>query len=189
MCFFGLVSGHQPMRLPHPSWYDVRSAAVGRPYESVRLARTRAIPAATLSQRGRRVHSANELYSIPNRYIYISLSPSNSSHLHLRSTTFLTDYIYIYRFSSLALFIFMLGLHFCAQPEHHQTPTPPRIEGKRMCLGEELAKMLLFAYCGSIVAHFRWSCRPSSVGTVSMQGDCGITLTPPRCEMVFEKKE
>lgn len=100
------------------------------------------------------------------------LSPSPSVN-HLSICTY--SHIYSRIFCS---YIFSRLVYILARTHHRA--------GKRMCLGEELAKMLLFAYCGSIVAHFRWTSCGS--GVPSMQGDCGITLTPPRCAMVFEKR-
>lgn len=55
-----------------------------------------------------------------------------------------------------------------------------------MCLGEELAKMLLFLFCSNILYNFKLGCNDiESVETIL--GECGITLTPPRHKIVFQK--
>lgn len=57
--------------------------------------------------------------------------------------------------------------------------------GKRMCLGEELAKMLLFLFCSNILYNFKLQYDVEPVENIF--GDCGITLTPPRRKIVFQK--
>lgn len=58
--------------------------------------------------------------------------------------------------------------------------------GKRMCLGEELAKMLLFLFCSNILYNFKL--HYTGVEPVEkILGECGITLTPPRHKIQFHK--
>lgn len=47
--------------------------------------------------------------------------------------------------------------------------------GKRMCLGDELARMILFGYCSRILFKFEIAGNLAKLP----YGDCGITLTPP----------
>lgn len=55
--------------------------------------------------------------------------------------------------------------------------------GRRMCPGDELARMMLFEYGGRLVHAFGLRCGAA----VSVTGECGITLTPPRGhEIAFE---
>lgn len=55
-----------------------------------------------------------------------------------------------------------------------------------MCLGEELAKMLLFLFCSNILYNFKLLY--TDVESVeSILGECGITLTPPRHKILFQK--
>lgn len=56
--------------------------------------------------------------------------------------------------------------------------------GKRMCVGEDLAKMLLFLFGASILQKFRLEV----VGSVDVKGDCGITLTPKEQGIVFRSR-
>jgi Cytochrome P450. len=48
--------------------------------------------------------------------------------------------------------------------------------GKRMCVGEELARMLLFLFGGTIIHKFKVKA-PEGV-TIDLEGECGITLNP-----------
>ncbi|XP_063703254.1 cytochrome P450 306a1 isoform X2 [Culicoides brevitarsis] len=59
--------------------------------------------------------------------------------------------------------------------------------GKRMCLGEELAKMLLFLFCSNFVYNFSYEVmNPASL---DMKGTCGITLTPPDYSLIIKEAE
>jgi cytochrome P450 len=58
--------------------------------------------------------------------------------------------------------------------------------GKRVCLGEELARMILFAFTATLFFNF-------SVGVASdedveslLEGDCGITLNPKAHRLIFK---
>ena len=45
-----------------------------------------------------------------------------------------------------------------------------------MCVGEELARMLLFLFGGTIIHKFKVKA-PEGV-TINLEGECGITLNP-----------
>jgi len=58
--------------------------------------------------------------------------------------------------------------------------------GKRVCLGEELARMILFAFTATLFFNF-------SIGVASdedvesvLEGDCGITLNPKAHRLIFK---
>uniref|UniRef100_A0A336MQD5 CSON015291 protein n=1 Tax=Culicoides sonorensis TaxID=179676 RepID=A0A336MQD5_CULSO len=56
--------------------------------------------------------------------------------------------------------------------------------GKRMCLGEEMAKMLLFLFCANFINNFKYEMEnPSSIDT---KGICGITLMPPEYSLIMK---
>uniref|UniRef100_A0A182M5A0 Cytochrome P450 n=1 Tax=Anopheles culicifacies TaxID=139723 RepID=A0A182M5A0_9DIPT len=60
--------------------------------------------------------------------------------------------------------------------------------GKRMCLGDELAKNILHLYIAQIVIHYDWfSIAPEDACSIDLTGNCGITLTPPDYRVVFSK--
>jgi hypothetical protein len=48
--------------------------------------------------------------------------------------------------------------------------------GKRICVGEELARMMLFLFGGTIIHKFKVKA-PEGV-TIDLEGECGITLNP-----------
>uniref|UniRef100_A0A6V7IAG0 Cytochrome P450 306a1 n=1 Tax=Bracon brevicornis TaxID=1563983 RepID=A0A6V7IAG0_9HYME len=58
--------------------------------------------------------------------------------------------------------------------------------GKRMCVGDELARMVLFLFAGRILQNFRISL-PDGV-TADMAGECGITLVPKHQELIFSRR-
>lgn len=53
-----------------------------------------------------------------------------------------------------------------------------------MCLGEELAKMLLFLFGGNILLNFEIS---SNTIAEEHLGTCGITLVPPVYSLIIKK--
>uniref|UniRef100_A0A182YEM7 Cytochrome P450 n=1 Tax=Anopheles stephensi TaxID=30069 RepID=A0A182YEM7_ANOST len=58
--------------------------------------------------------------------------------------------------------------------------------GKRMCLGDELARNILHLYVAQIVRHYDWfSIAPEDVSTIDLTGTCGITLMPPDYRVIF----
>ncbi|XP_072388304.1 cytochrome P450 306a1 [Diabrotica undecimpunctata] len=56
--------------------------------------------------------------------------------------------------------------------------------GKRMCVGEELARMFLFLFTSTILQKFSFSLRNENFDT---WGECGITLTPHDYKLIVEK--
>lgn len=69
------------------------------------------------------------------------------------------------------------GKYFC--PKHFI----PFQTGKRMCPGEEMAKMLLFLFVGLTLINFEISIPINE--DINMNGECGITLTPPPHKLTF----
>ncbi|XP_015126184.1 cytochrome P450 306a1 [Diachasma alloeum] len=59
----------------------------------------------------------------------------------------------------------------------------PFLTGKRMCVGDELARWILFLFTGRIIQKFRISVPEGE--TVDFVGDCGITLVPKPHKLVF----
>ncbi|XP_059488369.1 cytochrome P450 306a1 isoform X2 [Neocloeon triangulifer] len=62
----------------------------------------------------------------------------------------------------------------------------PFQSGKRVCLGEELARMMVFAFAASVVFNFRVSFGGGQDAAAVLQGDCGITLNPKAHNLLFE---
>ncbi|XP_058811583.1 cytochrome P450 306a1 [Topomyia yanbarensis] len=56
--------------------------------------------------------------------------------------------------------------------------------GKRMCLGDELARMILHLYTARLFWHFELDILEEPP---DMAGVCGITLTPPHYEIIFKE--
>lgn len=56
-------------------------------------------------------------------------------------------------------------------------------KGKRVCVGEELARMILFLFAGRILRSFVISVPPDE--TVDLEGECGITLVPKPHRLTF----
>ncbi|KAJ3644361.1 hypothetical protein Zmor_027026 [Zophobas morio] len=54
--------------------------------------------------------------------------------------------------------------------------------GKRMCVGDELARMFMFLYGATLIQNFTISCE--NIET-DLTGECGITLTPKQHELIF----
>lgn len=60
--------------------------------------------------------------------------------------------------------------------------------GKRMCLGEELARNILHLYIANIVYHYDWiRISPEDAMLIDLTGNCGLTLTPPDYIIIFSK--
>ncbi|XP_053995479.1 cytochrome P450 306a1 [Hylaeus anthracinus] len=55
--------------------------------------------------------------------------------------------------------------------------------GKRVCVGEELARMTLFLFAGRVLRSLSVSIPPNE--TVDLEGDCGITLFPKPHRLAF----
>ncbi|XP_012228131.1 cytochrome P450 306a1 [Linepithema humile] len=59
--------------------------------------------------------------------------------------------------------------------------------GKRMCVGDELARMMLFLFAARILHSFAIS-TPSGAH-IDLEGECGITLVPKPHRLVFTPRE
>lgn len=59
------------------------------------------------------------------------------------------------------------------------------ISGKRICIGDELAKMLLYLFASTILQKYRLSI--DSEENVNLDGHCGITLSPESFKIAFKK--
>lgn len=60
--------------------------------------------------------------------------------------------------------------------------------GKRMCPGDELARIILYSYAAHILKKFKISL-PVTEKSLSFDGICGITLTPPSYNLIFEEQK
>lgn len=60
--------------------------------------------------------------------------------------------------------------------------------GKRICPGEELAKMILYSFSAYILKKYTISL-PISKDNISFDGICGITLTPQNFCLVFDENK
>ncbi|XP_034109215.1 cytochrome P450 306a1 [Drosophila albomicans] len=58
--------------------------------------------------------------------------------------------------------------------------------GKRMCPGDELARMMLTLFAGRILRRFHIQL-PSDQPAIDLDGECGITLTPAHYKLRFSK--
>ncbi|KAJ9590642.1 hypothetical protein L9F63_016313 [Diploptera punctata] len=58
--------------------------------------------------------------------------------------------------------------------------------GKRMCVGEELGRMLLFLFGATIIHRFTVS--PPDGVELDLEGECGITLTPKAQKLIFTSR-
>lgn len=59
---------------------------------------------------------------------------------------------------------------------------------KRMCLGEELAKMFLNLFAANILLNFNIKLGSDS-DKLDLSGICGLTLSPPEHFLIFEKRQ
>ncbi|CAH1998239.1 unnamed protein product [Acanthoscelides obtectus] len=57
--------------------------------------------------------------------------------------------------------------------------------GKRMCVGDELARSLMFLFVVTTLQNFRISLEDQNV---DLNGECGITLTPKHHRLIFSKE-
>ncbi|XP_078052770.1 cytochrome P450 enzyme phantom [Augochlora pura] len=62
----------------------------------------------------------------------------------------------------------------------------PFQSGKRVCVGEELARMILFLYAGRILRKFNVSTPPDE--SIDLEGDSGITLVPKPHRLMFAER-
>ncbi|XP_060528010.1 cytochrome P450 306a1 [Cylas formicarius] len=59
----------------------------------------------------------------------------------------------------------------------------PFQNGKRMCVGDELARMMLFLFCSVTLISFKLGL--DDKGEPNLEGECGITLTPKSYRLKF----
>ncbi|XP_029177903.1 cytochrome P450 306a1 [Nylanderia fulva] len=59
--------------------------------------------------------------------------------------------------------------------------------GKRMCIGDEFARMILFLFAARILHSFVISVPPGTC--IDLEGECGITLVPKPHRLVFTLRE
>ncbi|XP_001600763.1 cytochrome P450 306a1 isoform X3 [Nasonia vitripennis] len=62
----------------------------------------------------------------------------------------------------------------------------PFQNGKRMCVGDELARMILILFAARILHRLKLSAPPGQ--TVDLEGDCGITLVPKPQTLLFKSR-
>lgn len=55
-----------------------------------------------------------------------------------------------------------------------------------MCIGDEFARTLLLLFSARILQTFHVTIKDE--GTIDLNGDCGITLTPPDHRLIFNKR-
>lgn len=60
--------------------------------------------------------------------------------------------------------------------------------GKRMCVGEELAKMLLYSFSANIILNFDINLTAKVNDNFDDSGVCGITLAPADFQLSFQKR-
>jgi ecdysteroid 25-hydroxylase CYP306A1 len=58
--------------------------------------------------------------------------------------------------------------------------------GKRVCLGEELARMMLYLHMANIILNFKIEL--VGADDFDLTGDCGITLSPKEHKLTFQKR-
>lgn len=78
--------------------------------------------------------------------------------------------------------------HFLDESGQYSAPAHfmPFQTGKRMCLGDELARMILLLYTGRLFWHFELDVFNGE--GLDLTGVCGITLTPPPFEIIFKER-
>lgn len=60
------------------------------------------------------------------------------------------------------------------------------VSGKRMCIGDEFARMIIYLFNARILQRFAVSAPPGQ--TVNLEGECGITLVPKPQNLVFKRR-
>ncbi|XP_046836834.1 cytochrome P450 306a1 isoform X1 [Vespa crabro] len=63
----------------------------------------------------------------------------------------------------------------------------PFQSGKRMCVGDKLARMIMFLFCSRIIHKFDVSVPPNV--SINLKGDTGITLVPKPHRLVFTPRK
>jgi ecdysteroid 25-hydroxylase len=58
--------------------------------------------------------------------------------------------------------------------------------GKRVCLGEEMGRMLIFAFASTAIFNFKISLAADEDVESVLEGDCGITLNPKAHRLTFK---